>query len=386
MTVVSEQGEERIQKSSNKIATRSKVKLKHPSMWICVCAPALMTSWVVGNGFAATSYRVVELGALPGGSSIGRHMNHNGQVVGSSGVLHGNAQRAFIWTEGLGMRDLGTLPGGNYSGAFAINETGEVVGDANTAHSVRAFLWSKSAGMSDLGALPGDTASRAFGINDLGEVVGYSSGPRGVRAFIWMKESGMQSLGTLSGGNYSEAFAINNASNVVGVSNSASGKHAFLWSRAKGMTDLGTLPGDKSSQAARINNAGLVIGSSVGAPGAVHAFLWSQKSGMQDLGTLAAGQYAEAMDANNQGQVVGSSRTSLGARAFLWTNDGGMQDLNVLIPSTLDIVLSAGLRINDHGQILCMGSIYQNLAQATHELDDEHHAGPIHMFLLTPVN
>lgn len=375
------------------------MKRNHRKSLILHATLTYLVLCTTGTAFAgSSSYTLVDLGSLPGGSSIGRHISEQGRVVGSSGVLHGNHEHAFVWAIDQGMRDLGALPGSDYSAAFAVNSAGDIVGESNTDKAVRAVLWSAKGNVVELGALPGDNASRAYSINDSGHVVGFSSGPSGVRAFIWTKESGMQSLGTLSGGNYSEALAINNFDQVVGVSTSTSGKHAFLWSKSEGMLDLGVLPGDNASRASRINDAGMVVGSSLGAAGVVHAFIWSKTGGMQDLGslppmqypnpalTLPPGQYSEALDVNMRGQVVGASRNPMGGRAFLWTKQTGMEDLNSIIPAGLNVVLAAALHINNRGQIVCMGGIHNDLPEESHELDNEHHAGPLHVFLLTPQN
>jgi probable HAF family extracellular repeat protein len=235
------------------------------------------------------------------------------------------------------------------------------------------------AGMQDLGALPGDTGSRALAINDSGQVVGYSSGS-GVRAFLWSKTSGMQSLGTLAGGHLSEAYSINDRGQVVGVSAGYAGTLAFLWTSKTGMQALGTLAGDTASRALHINDTGLVVGSSSG-PTGTHAVLWNNAS-IQDLGTLG-GLFSEAASINNTGVVVGASTTSLGGRAFVWTSVTGMQDLNSLIPSSSGVVLTGALGINDHGQIVAIGVVNVDTAHMV-DLDDPHHAGPTHQFLLTP--
>jgi uncharacterized membrane protein len=51
------------------------------------------------------------------------------------------------------MEDLGTLPGGDYSRAFAINEPGDVVGTSGSPIGARATLWPRSGGIQDLNAL-----------------------------------------------------------------------------------------------------------------------------------------------------------------------------------------------------------------------------------------
>jgi probable HAF family extracellular repeat protein len=57
--------------------------------------------------------------------------------------------------------DLGVLPGGTFSEANGINSFGQVVGDGNiNSENGHAFLWSKGLGLQDLGTLPGGTAGR----------------------------------------------------------------------------------------------------------------------------------------------------------------------------------------------------------------------------------
>src|SRR5277367_6105712 len=105
-----------------------------------------------GVALAGDSYTVVELGPLkPNGSSVGRQMDNAGvRAVGSSGWTHGPDTRAFVWTAPTGMRDLGTFPGGDYSEAFGINDSGTVVGDSNTRDTMLAFVWSSPDGMREL--------------------------------------------------------------------------------------------------------------------------------------------------------------------------------------------------------------------------------------------
>ena len=51
------------------------------------------------------------------------------------------------------MEDLGTLPGGDFSRALAINEPGDVVGTSGSPLGARATLWPGSGGIQDLNAL-----------------------------------------------------------------------------------------------------------------------------------------------------------------------------------------------------------------------------------------
>jgi probable HAF family extracellular repeat protein len=86
------------------------------------------------------------------------------------------------------MTDLGTLGGVN-SRAFAINDTGGIVGDSNIAgpgYVTRAFLY-KNGTMTNLGTLNGSSYSTAYDINSAGEVVGLStySASSNTHAFLY---------------------------------------------------------------------------------------------------------------------------------------------------------------------------------------------------------
>jgi probable HAF family extracellular repeat protein len=100
-------------------------------------------------------------------------------VVGYSSGPGGT--RAFLWTASGGLKDLGTLPGGNYSRAFGINNLGAVVGTSRSSAGTRAFLWTSIAGMRDLNGLTpalelGLVLSEGHCISDLGQIVALSGG------------------------------------------------------------------------------------------------------------------------------------------------------------------------------------------------------------------
>jgi uncharacterized membrane protein len=59
----------------------------------------------------------------------------------------------FFWTRNRGIEDLGTLPGGDFSRALAINEPGDVVGTSGSPLGARATLWPGSGGIQDLNTL-----------------------------------------------------------------------------------------------------------------------------------------------------------------------------------------------------------------------------------------
>jgi probable HAF family extracellular repeat protein len=247
------------------------------------------------------------------------------------------------------VQDLGSL-GGDIGFVAGINNSGQITGAfENGSGYVHAFRYSGGA-MHDLGALVSGGESAAFGINDSGQVVGWadSSDYFHPHAFLCTGDT-MYDLGTLSGaeGSESRAWAINNSGQIVGEATAAGGAHAFLYSNAT-MQDLGTLasPYNFDSSANGINDSGQVVGSATTSSYVFHAFLYSNGT-MEDLNSLIASAsgwtLSKAGAINDSGQiVVGGYNPSGQYDAFLLTpaipgdaNLDGSVDVN-----DLTIVLS----------------------------------------------
>src|SRR3954471_9780118 len=71
-------------------------------------------------------YTVTDLGTIGGNESAALGINAANQVCGNAEASDGN-NHAFRF-DGTSMIDLGTLNGGLYSGAEAINDAGDIVG------------------------------------------------------------------------------------------------------------------------------------------------------------------------------------------------------------------------------------------------------------------
>ena len=101
-------------------------------------------------------------------------INASEQVVGWSWLTGSSPFHAFLWTQAVGMQDLGTL-GGENSAAEAVNRSGHIVGlsDLSQTSVTHAVLWTAPNQMLDLGTLGGNYAV-ARGINDSEQVVGWS--------------------------------------------------------------------------------------------------------------------------------------------------------------------------------------------------------------------
>ncbi len=370
---------------------------------------------------AATQvYKVTDLGPLAPTA-----INNWGQVAGN---LNGHA---FIWTQ-WGRLDVGTLAGGTFSSALAINDFAVVAGTADgpatvmnfylnkevqCSDFVQPFVWTPRNGMRGLGApqsypfgqdeLPIDPCSGPFfpamGINGLGQVVGYSTIYGTYQwAFLWTRADGM----TVFGGSWPPTFvnAISNTGQIVGQNSQDNTYpltiflgHATSW-KSGVATDLGTLgdgadagfPMGYSSSANGVNDVGQIVGWSTTTPifenfdgwtgsSPIHAILWPTSGGMRDLGTLSGDTFSAASKINFFGQVIGisgntvvfqssDSRYEVIGRPFIWTQRSGMKDLNTLISAKSGWVLNSATGINFWGQIV--GSGTRN--------------GRPHGFLLTP--
>ena len=273
-----------------------------------------------------------DLGRNSTGVSRGFGINGVGDVVGDAAVSEGVYHAALFKNEKI--VDLGALKGAYLSRATGINASGQVVGysgakpDDNSTD--RAFGWSWGTGIFDIGTLGGQTA-QAFAINDAGFVTGTSQiGDSGrvemTHAFICQPFSmlgrpikQMIDLGTL-GGNDSYGMAINANNHVVGYSTVNPQDngiiHAFLYDGVK-MRDLGSLAGwmgADQSYALGVNLMDEVVGYSYVLAGSGDhpvkqvGFVY-QRGEMLDLNGLigeASGKYLirAAIAINNSGQIA----------------------------------------------------------------------------------
>ncbi|MBL8746439.1 MAG: hypothetical protein JNK58_08810 [Phycisphaerae bacterium] len=128
---------------------------------------------------------LTDLPALGGANSEAMGLDASGRIVGSAFNATNLQSRPVLWANGA-VTDLGTFGGANGQ-AYSINGSGQVVGVAETAAGMpHAFLITLSASngvasRTDLGTLPGSDFSAAYAINESGVIVGNSDS----RATLW---------------------------------------------------------------------------------------------------------------------------------------------------------------------------------------------------------
>jgi probable HAF family extracellular repeat protein len=342
-------------------------------------------------------YRVIELGTLGGTYSQPFYLSSNGVASGEASLADGN-WHAILW-QGPFKRDLGTLGGLNSSAFGSPNAIGQVVGAAETSYSdpnsedfcgfyasgapwsgttCLGFLWQDDS-MTPLSTLGGHNGA-ASAINNRGEVAGNaetattdstcppydpSQGQYQVlqdRPVVW--ENGhISELPTYGGDPDGFAIAINDHGQVAGASgvcstfNVVNGLylspvHALLWDHGK-VINLGSLGGAFGNQAHNINNRGQVVGTSdLAGDDVFHGFVWSQSTGMQDIPPLPGDTYSVALAINDPGVVTGVSidSTFTTLHAFVVV-DGVPTDLNALISTDSPLQLQTACGINSHGEI-----------------------------------
>ena len=325
--------------------------------WIGLLALAGMLL-AAGAAQAGLTYTVTALGNL--GDDIDTRawaLNDSGQVVGwsrtSSRITH-----AFLWEAASGMKDLGALlPEGSESKALGINNLGQVVGHWWGSDFVaHAFLYDPATGMGNLPGLVAGGWSYAYAINNAGQITGEAM-PSDItsrgHAVLWDPATGLRDLGTL-GGYESQARAISNRGQVVGLTGTSSGgTHAFLWDSATGMRDLGTLGTGATSVAEHINDLGQVVGYAETGGYVNHAFLWDSATGMKDLGAFGL-YYSHAYGINDAGQIIGWAASATDHGPYLWFLYDGttVRDLRDLVPAGVRSMVGPPNDINNVGQMV----------------------------------
>ncbi|MEP6534796.1 MAG: PKD domain-containing protein [Bryobacteraceae bacterium] len=349
-------------------------------------------------------YKITDLGTLPGGNfSQATFIDNKGVITGLASLADGT-QHAVIWRDGKILDIAKPGLGGLNSAAFASNEKGQILVQAEasskdpknenfcaygTGLACLPALWENGT-TTPLATLGGNNGTVGT-MNSRGEAAGIAetaivdracpagvavngTGPQvlGFQAVIWGPKLGdIRVLKPLPGDIVGMAIAVNDSGQAVGASGScantllppiAVGPHAVLWDKDGTPKDLGNLGGTVDvtqlaigHMALSINNQGDVVGASaVTGNEAGHAFLWTREKGMKDLGTLHGDGASFASCINDRNDVVGTSFGENGPRAYLWRN-GVMTDFNTLIPQDSPLYLQFASAINSKGDVIGSG-------------------------------
>jgi probable HAF family extracellular repeat protein len=306
------------------------------------------------------SYEIVALDDPFAESELGSDayaLNNSGMVVGVG--YAGHSGRAVFWNPSPTVIPVGDV----YSLALGVNDLGHVVGihnfdQTNVAPGGAYFF--RAGIVHDLTSVLHGPGGVANDINNGGVIAAWGGPPGALHAIVYDTTSDTATdLGVLPGYTQSAAVAINNAGQVVGnlMSESASDTRAFLFDGA--LKDLGP-----ATAACDINDSGQVVGSRRinGSPNWT-AYLCETSGGSAqfvDLGTLSTSFLeSRAASINNDGDIVGSSLTAWGngqVHAIICRAGGNMLDLNNLIPSNSGWELHWANAINAKGQIVGLGT------------------------------
>jgi probable HAF family extracellular repeat protein len=226
--------------------------------------------------------------------------------------------------------EIGTLPGGTYSFASAVNRRGEVVGwgettvgSANGPVEHALYRDPQTRTLTDLHLIAPKTFdgpdSRALDINEFGQVVGWARLADGQQRGFFLTAGAMQALPVLSyngpGAYDVVANAINDLGSVVGTcaekqSGFGPAGHAFLWTgNLLGdflfdiNTDLGNPP---FSAAEDIDNNSLGVVGFAGFPDPTipQAFFWPPPTGQNGDLNPGGTQPSEASAISKNGSMI----------------------------------------------------------------------------------
>lgn len=340
-----------------------------------------------------------DIGSLVGLSTRAMALNDQGDVVGYSvtgpaGPESEPFTNAFLYSN-TDMRDLFEGEHCAVSVATAVNERKEIVGYCRleTLGYAQPFYYSEPTGvmvLNPFGAEPLNATGAAYGINESGEMVGNANEPSaGDRAFLMSSPTapGIDLTPALSPPYYaSGASAVNDSGQIVGAlsksgpSSANDYQDSFLLDGASftNLDEVLTQDPEFSNAnfvAKAINGAGVVVGYVGGTGRPVQAFVYDNGK-FVDLET-PSGEFSWGYGIDSAGRVVGDATLGGGSvmHAFLWEN-GAMYDLNDLVAPRYGIVLTNARAVNDVGQIVAWGY-------------EESDTGPnriVRSYLLTPTS
>ena len=275
-----------------------------------------------GSKSAAVRYTVTDLGTLGGTQSFAYAINDSGQIVGESAlpVLPNGStpSHAFLYRKGV-MTDLAPLNSGPIltGGPNGINDEGLIASGLVVEGIYSPALFdSKTGEITVLGSLGGIEGGVAFSgvadaVNNNGQAVGLAFvNDRNSHAFLY-SDGVMTDLSAFDG-DWSRASGINDRGMIVGTFGFLNGpshsfsSHAFVYIDGTMIRINPFGSASDQSSATAINNKGQVVGSGLTDTGGSRGFIY-QDGTITDIGTLEGGRNSLPFDINERGQVVGTA-------------------------------------------------------------------------------
>lgn len=218
------------------------------------------------RAFSWSAGILTDLGDLGGSYTVARSINDNSEIVGQAVTAEGVA-KAFLYTSG-GMSALPTFQSHESAAAFDNNAENMIVGYVQTDAGRRAVAWEEGH-VRSLGTLGGDS-STAWAINNTGHVVGWSRTVTGdTRAFVYHNDV-IHELPSIYGYTESLAQGINRHGFICGweaYGSAIEQARAVVWlpnGTALGLNEL-LSPEDSGAwtlhYASSINSRGQIVGT-----------------------------------------------------------------------------------------------------------------------------
>jgi probable HAF family extracellular repeat protein len=307
-------------------------------------------------------YRIIDLGTFGGTFSRANAINNRGEVVGEANDARDSDPQAFYWT---GDRMWSIAPGFNgYGTAVAINNNSQVVGSLypSGADPDRLFLYDIRSGSLSFPLTPG----YADDINDAGQILAARPAASGFLSAVILGGAGTD-LGAAFGAAF-DGKAMNAAGFVVGgPAQPPNHLNGYLY----GDRQFEPISGSNGFYGNAINNdnnlAGFIREQTPFFGIRARAAMRERNRTVHVFGSFFVNGDATASAINSHEQIVGTERGN-GAIPFLIEN-GRMTNVNALLPPGSGWQLLEANDINDRGEIVGMGRIN----------------GENHAFLLTPL-
>ena len=186
--------------------------------------------------------------------------------------------------------------------------------------------------LTDLGIPPGYVETKAAAINNAGQVAGNAFDSNGLDYGFIYSSGSMTMIGVIGSYTHARAVAMNNSGEIVGTMlDNSGGFNAFSYLNGVmvGIVPAGSYSGAQQNFANDVNDSGLVVGGGPGLfPNDLEEDAWVFPN--TDLGIITGYTGAEVMAVSNSGQMLLSEDNGLAAgELFLYKGDGTVQDLGI---------------------------------------------------------